>query len=599
MAIYHFSAQVICRSKGRSSVACAAYRSGEMLEDERTGITRHYLRVSKPEAFILAPEFVPEWVYDCNRLWNEVEKAERRFDAQVAREINVALPRELTRGEQRELVRSFVQEQFVDQGMVADVAIHRDDANNPHFHVMLTTRSIHEGGFDKKNWDWNQRGLLKTWRRDWANHANNALEKAGFEKRITHLSLKDQNLETLPTQHLGPFEHAREKRGISTPTGNLNREIQKANQEIIDLKQYRDQKQLMDHQLRDRYTETEKPYILAANRILKKPVNLEAISERQEQMSRWEKKLGNRERELNLQRLDYQEADKARNEIERLSEIANKRTFGFMRGEEAKRAQEEIARLRDRLSHLSIDPNLSLEETEARYKTEMEKIQTYREQIEKQRNVLDHAKVAYKNAVIRDVVDSYSERDTAGHLSYEDALKLKAFNEKEGRIVPIQEIKDRTNILRGKVQELHGKIESINRTKNRLNSASKYVEEFKKWDAEVQKFEQNRMLKMKFKVSRGTQESYQDALASRDQFLSLMQQNGVQGVEDFELQRGALQSMEMKRPELEHQMESSRGMIDILGAISQGIQAAEQQQRMMEMERSRRLKRSRKMKLGR
>ena len=109
MAIYHFSAQMISRSKGQSAVAAAAYRSGERLKDERTNERKFYKREVKPETMILAPSQAPEWVQDRNRLWNEVEASETRKNSQVAREINIALPRELSKPEQVELIRGYVQ----------------------------------------------------------------------------------------------------------------------------------------------------------------------------------------------------------------------------------------------------------------------------------------------------------------------------------------------------------------------------------------------------------------------------------------------------------------------------------------------------------
>ncbi|WP_273127783.1 MobQ family relaxase [Bacillus weihaiensis] len=177
MAIYHLSAQVISRKKGQSLVAAAAYRSGDRLIDQRTGEIKKYVREVVPVAMILAPPHSPEWVYDRDRLWNEVEAVEKRKDAQLAREINIAFPVELL--SQEELIKNYVQEQFVSKGMIADIAIHLDDPDNPHAHIMLTTRSVSENGFGPKNRDWNNKELLNEWREAWATHANQALEKEG------------------------------------------------------------------------------------------------------------------------------------------------------------------------------------------------------------------------------------------------------------------------------------------------------------------------------------------------------------------------------------------------------------------------------------
>src|SRR5487761_211334 len=135
MAIYHLHAKMVKRSEGRSAVGAAAYRAGSRLTDERTGYTYDY--TDKPgvaHAEIIAPEGAASWVYDRARLWNTVEESERRKDAQVAREIEIALPVELSKDQQVELMRDFVRRTFVAKGMVADFAIHRDNPENPPAH---------------------------------------------------------------------------------------------------------------------------------------------------------------------------------------------------------------------------------------------------------------------------------------------------------------------------------------------------------------------------------------------------------------------------------------------------------------------------------
>ena len=117
--------QMISRSKGQSVVASAAYRSGERLKDELTNKTKYYKRKVKPEVMILAPSHSPEWVENREKLWNEVEKSETRKNSQLAREINIALPVELSNYEQRNLICDYIQNEFVDKGMIADIAIHR------------------------------------------------------------------------------------------------------------------------------------------------------------------------------------------------------------------------------------------------------------------------------------------------------------------------------------------------------------------------------------------------------------------------------------------------------------------------------------------
>ncbi|MDM5142970.1 Mobilization protein A [Lactococcus lactis] len=104
-----------------------------------------------PESFILLPENAPEWAKDRQKLWNEVEAVDRKVNSRYAKEFNVALPIELSEDEQKELLTEYVLKTFVDKGMVADIAIHRDKDGNPHAHVMLTNRPFNadEAG-DKK-----------------------------------------------------------------------------------------------------------------------------------------------------------------------------------------------------------------------------------------------------------------------------------------------------------------------------------------------------------------------------------------------------------------------------------------------------------------
>lgn len=202
MAIYHLRASMISRSQGRSATAAIAYRVAERIEDRRTGLVFDYAkRGGVDHTEILAPDHAPDWVSDRSELWNRVEEAETRKNSQVAREVRVALPAELTHAQRVELVRDFAQEQFVDRGMVADIALHapgRDgDDRNHHAHILLTTREIDPEGFTTKNRDWNKVELLEDWREAWARSANLTLERAGIEERIDHRTLEAQRDEAL------------------------------------------------------------------------------------------------------------------------------------------------------------------------------------------------------------------------------------------------------------------------------------------------------------------------------------------------------------------------------------------------------------------
>jgi hypothetical protein len=206
MAIYHFDASVISRSKGRSATAASAYRTAEMIKDHRTGEVHDYTRKGGVlHTEIIAPDNAPAWVHDRSALWNAVEDAERRKDAQVAREVRVALPSELSTEQNADLVRAFVQEQFVAHGMIADVAIHapgrEGDQRNHHAHIMLTTREIGPEGFGAKNRDWNAKELLVDWRGSWAEHVNDTLERCDIHERVDHRTLVAQRADALSLAH--------------------------------------------------------------------------------------------------------------------------------------------------------------------------------------------------------------------------------------------------------------------------------------------------------------------------------------------------------------------------------------------------------------
>ena len=202
MAIYHLRATMISRSAGRSATAAAAYRSASHIEDHRTGLSFDYrARGGVDHVEILTPADAPGWAQDRAALWNAVEAAETRKNSQVAREIRVALPAELDHAQRVELVRDFCQRQFVDQGMVADIALHapgrEGDDRNHHAHILLTTREIAAEGFTTKNRDWNAVEVLEGWREAWAQDANLALEQSGIEARIDHRTLEAQRIEAL------------------------------------------------------------------------------------------------------------------------------------------------------------------------------------------------------------------------------------------------------------------------------------------------------------------------------------------------------------------------------------------------------------------
>ena len=199
MAFFHLDFKIVKRSEGRSSVAKAAYHARCRITDERTGDTYDYSRRTDLYGhFILAPADAPEHIIkDSTTLWNEVERVERQQNGQTSRFFDVAIPAELNNDEKKKLVLEYCQQNFVDKGMIADIAFHDLDSDNPHAHVMLTLKTIGPEGFGKKERSWNDRKMSVLWRESWASMANSYLAAAGSSERIDHRSLQAQHDEAL------------------------------------------------------------------------------------------------------------------------------------------------------------------------------------------------------------------------------------------------------------------------------------------------------------------------------------------------------------------------------------------------------------------
>lgn len=263
MAIYHLSVKAISRSAGRSATAAAAYRAGCKIADERTGEIHDYTRKRGVESVdLILPDGAPEWASHRPRLWNAAELAEKRKDACVAREFEVALPSELSPAERRRLAVDFAKDMANREGCAVDVAIHapgrEGDNRNFHAHILRTTRKVEADGLGAKL-DTEKAGRkrvddLEAVRTLWANLTNDRLRENGIDAQVDHRSLKDQGIEREPTRHLGPaasgyerrtgepswkrqeFEReAAERLARAKAVGELERQGRKADRSILDL----------------------------------------------------------------------------------------------------------------------------------------------------------------------------------------------------------------------------------------------------------------------------------------------------------------------------------------------------------------------------
>ena len=265
MANYHLSIKVFSRGKGSSAVAKAAYRAAEVITNEYDGQVHDYTRkrgiVYKE---ILLPDHTPSEYADRSVLWNAVEKIETMKNSQLAREVEISLPVELTREQNIALAREFAKQTFVSAGMCADVCVHDTNGKNPHAHIMLTMRPIERDGswgaksrkeyiLDKKGEriklkngeyktrkictvDWNEQTKAEEWRAAWAEMQNAALEKYKQTARVDHRSYERQGLDKIPTVHLGAAVSQMERRGIKTELGNRNRAIDVTNRQLRKLR---------------------------------------------------------------------------------------------------------------------------------------------------------------------------------------------------------------------------------------------------------------------------------------------------------------------------------------------------------------------------
>jgi len=238
MAIYHFSIKVISRATGASAVASAAYRSASRLHDERLDRDHDFTNKSGVvHSEIMAPDGAPEHLSDRAALWNTVEAGEKRKDAQLSREVEFAIPREMDQAQGIALARDFVQREMVDRGMVADLNVHWDIGSDglvkPHAHVMLTMREVGEEGFGAKVRDWNRTELVEHWREAWADHVNERLAQLDIDARIDHRSLEDQGIDLEPQHKIGPAAGRMASEGVETERLEDHHRIARENGEKI------------------------------------------------------------------------------------------------------------------------------------------------------------------------------------------------------------------------------------------------------------------------------------------------------------------------------------------------------------------------------
>ena len=270
LAIFHCQIKIISRGKGKTATAAAAYRSGTKIVDDEFGETHDYTRKGGVVfSEILLCVNAPSKYSDRQTLWNEVQKIEKQKNAQLCREVEVALPIEFPRDEQIEVVREYIKKNFTDKGMIADWSLHDKSDGNPHAHILLTMRPLKQNGEwgakrkdsyalddngnripvidpktgkqkigarGRKMWerisiqstDWNDQTKAEEWRKSWADICNEHLKG---QAHIDHRSYARQGKEQLPMLHESYAARKIVKRGGYSYIIEYNEQVRKFNRE--------------------------------------------------------------------------------------------------------------------------------------------------------------------------------------------------------------------------------------------------------------------------------------------------------------------------------------------------------------------------------
>ena len=539
MAMYHFQVQVISRGKGKSSVAAAAYRSGEKLEDKRTELIHNYTKKQGVEyTEIIAPPNTPEWAINRSKLWNEVEKIEKSKNSQVAREINIALPEELSKEQQKDLIREYVKENFVAKGMVADIAIHNKDDGNPHAHVMLTIRPFNEDGtwgakakkeyiLDKngekikqnkdfksrkiESTDWNKKETMEIWRENWATNVNKALEKAGCDEKVDHRSYKDQGIDQIPTVHLGKTSSEMKKKGIYNERVETNKKIKELNREkVIVLQEYRELKDKLEKEKINEFRKysnlkpEEKAAVQKVERMLNEPQTYKNSNEALDKF-----KISRQSNALKLSKIDSEAGlvsgriNNINNSLDKLRIAENefkelpKNMFGRYKDKDrAETLKSTILRFSNNLTSDGYVSNADIKLNKEKLEdllNRSEKLKFKIHDIDLASNSIKTSVEALRHKELREFHKEYkAEFPQAKYLKYDDMEAIKAANELMGRTVPIDEIRVTHRNTGERIDYINKELRDIEDNGIRLLDAKAYLKTidsnkyiYDKWDTKI------------------------------------------------------------------------------------------------------------------
>ena len=241
MSNYHLEIQNVSRGKGRSFPKAVNYISGERIHDNYNDTTYYCQRQDVLYHEIFQPDTAPPEFHNLQNLCDEIDKTEKRYDARTAREFIGSLPNELPTNELIQIVKEYVSNNFVEHGLCAVAAIHEGrnktdpSKNNPHVHILVSTRTVGPEGFSKKkDREHNNKKYIDIWREDWAKTQNRAYERNGYDIRVSHESLEVQGkYDREPTIHMSRIDWQKEKNGERTISGDRKRAIRKRNEDRI------------------------------------------------------------------------------------------------------------------------------------------------------------------------------------------------------------------------------------------------------------------------------------------------------------------------------------------------------------------------------
>ncbi|MBQ2635321.1 MAG: MobA/MobL family protein [Methanobrevibacter sp.] len=368
MAIFHLSMTIAKREGGkRSLIAMASYRSGEKLYSElyeKTSLYNH--RLVQPEAFIIKPDFVPSEFSNREFLWNKMELSEKSANAQLCRELNVALPIELNKDDQKLLIKEFVKDNFISDGMIADVAIHRDDENNPHAHIMLSMREVdsegnilnkscripkldeegnqvynekgHKVTVSVKTNNWNRKTFVSEIRTDWAKKVNHYLKERNIDQQITEKSHAELGKKELPSIHEGSYSNRLSSKGITSDLKLKNSDIQDFNAILSELDKLEKQEEILKNdksftlKFEKSFSPLEKKELKNLSKELKIFINDDNIEKRISELKRWENSLiFDNKMELQTQRIMLNKVNDEREMLLKANEVLDKQADRFFK----------------------------------------------------------------------------------------------------------------------------------------------------------------------------------------------------------------------------------------------------------------------------